>query len=95
MGGKKPQNILGMFEISPNDIDLEWDDILEKVADVLKQFKAVIESYKIEPIAFGLTKAICRIRQPAEIDGGTQPLEDAITALENVQRAECTMVSLV
>ena len=92
---KPPKNLLGIFEIIPEDMD-ELDALMENVVKpaLAKLDNVAIETYKIQLIAFGAKKIIARLIFKEAV-GGTQPLEDALTNLKEVQRAECTMVSLV
>lgn len=91
---KPPKTLLGIFDIIPEDFDA-LDDLMNNVIKpVVEKEDGLVETFKIEPIAFGAKKIIARILLK-EREGGTQPLEDAISNLEEVQRAECTMVSIV
>ena len=91
---KGPKTLLGIFEIIPDDME-GLDDLMEKIVKpTVVNAEGFVETYRIEPIAFGAKKIIARILLK-ERDGGTQPLEDALEALEEVQRAECSMVSIV
>jgi elongation factor 1-beta len=91
---KPPKTLLGVFEIIPEDMD-NLDDLMEKVVKpTVEKAEGMVETYKIIPIAFGAKKIICRIILK-EREGGTQPIEDALTNLEEVQRAEASMVSII
>ena len=91
---KPPKTLMGIFDIIPEDFD-DLDNLMNNVVKpVVEKEEGMVETYKIEPIAFGAMKIIARILFK-EREGGTQPLEDAISNLEEVQRAECTMVSII
>ena len=91
---KPPKTLLGIFEVIPEDME-GLEDLMEKlVKPAVEKADGFVETYRIEPIAFGAKKIIARIIFK-EADGGSQPLEDAIAALEEVQRAECSMVSII
>jgi translation elongation factor EF-1beta len=91
---KPPKTLLGIFDIIPEDMD-EIDALMENVVKpAVEKMNSVVETYKIQPIAFGAKKIIARLIFK-EIVGGTQPLEDAITNLEEIQRAECSMVTII
>ena len=64
------------------------------IKPTVEKADGMVETYKVQDIAFGAKKIIARIILK-ERDGGTQPLEDALMALEEVQRAECSMVSII
>ncbi|MHA1673767.1 MAG: hypothetical protein ACTSYI_09060 [Promethearchaeota archaeon] len=91
---KPPKTLMGIFDIIPEDFDA-LDDLMNNVVKAaVEKAEGMVETYKIQPIAFGAKKIIARIILK-ERTGGTQPLEDAISNLEEVQRAECTMVSII
>ena len=91
---KGPKTLLGIFDIIPEDME-GLDELMENtVKPAVKEADGFVETYRIEPIAFGAKKIIARILLK-EREGGTQPLEDAISGLEEIQRAECSMVSIV
>lgn len=91
---KGPKTLLGIFDIIPEDME-GLDDLMENIVKpAVKDADGFVETYRIEPIAFGAKKIIARILLK-EREGGTQPLEDAISNLEEIQRAECSIVSIV
>jgi elongation factor 1-beta len=89
---KEIKELLGIFDILPEDEETDLNLLLEKTKEILKPFNARLDSYRIEEIAYGLKKIVAKIIFP-EKEGGTQPLEDALTNMGNVQRAECQIVS--
>ncbi|WP_457558432.1 hypothetical protein [Candidatus Harpocratesius sp.] len=91
---KGPKTLLGIFDIIPEDFEGLEDLMNNVVKPIVEKAGGMVETFKIEPIAFGAKKIIARILLK-EREGGTQPLEDAIASLEQVQRAECTMVSII
>ena len=97
MGDKKEKKhyVLAVTKVLPDDIDTDLEKLKGKIAETLKPLNTVIEQSRIEPIAFGLKALIVRLVIPEETEGGTQPIEDAIEALEEVQRVEVTMVSRI
>ena len=91
---KGPKTLMGIFEIIPEDME-GLDELMENVIKpAVAKADGMVETFKVQPIAFGAKKIIARIILK-EREGGTQPLEDAITALEEVQRAECGMVTII
>jgi len=91
---KGPKTLLGVFEIIPDDME-GLDELMEKIIKpTVEKADGMIETYKIQDIAFGAKKIICRIILK-ERDGGTQHIEDALMALEEVQRAECPMITII
>jgi len=91
---KGPKTLLGIFEIIPDDME-GLDELMENIIKpAVKEADGMVEAFKVQPIAFGAKKIIARILLK-EREGGTQPLEDAISALKEVQRAECGMVTII
>ena len=98
---KGPKTLLGVFDIIPDPDEL--DDLEEatlgklmeeKVKPIVVAEEGMIETFRVEELAFGAKKIVARILLK-EKEGGTTPLEDAISDLPEVQRAECGMVSIV
>jgi len=92
---KKQHWVIAITKVLPEEVmsDDELMALKEKIAEVLKPLKTDIEAARIEPIAFGLSALIVRLKIPEETEGGTQPAEDAIQTVEGVQRVEVMMVS--
>ena len=97
MGDKKEKQhyVLAITKVLPDDIETDLDALREKIVEVLKPLNTILEASRIEPIAYGLSALIVRLVIPEETVGGTQPIEDAIESLEEVQRVEVTMVTRV
>ncbi len=91
----RKHSVLGIFEILPEEVDEDLDALIEKVdAYLMENWRAYVDSYSLQEVAFGLKKIIAKIDMPEDIQGGTEPVEMGI--MENVsgiQRAECGMVS--
>ncbi|MHA1821713.1 MAG: elongation factor 1-beta [Promethearchaeota archaeon] len=97
MGDKKkePHFVIAITKVLPEEVidDDALYALRDKIAEKIKEFNTVIETSKLEPIAFGLKALIIRLKIPEETVGGTQPIEDAIESIEGVQRVEVMMVS--
>jgi len=79
---KGPKTLLGIFEIIPDDME-GLDELMEKVIKpTVEKADGMVETYQIQSIL-------------KERDGGTKPIEDALMALEEVQRAECPMITII
>jgi elongation factor 1-beta len=89
---KEKKMLLGIFNILPEDEDTDLDKLVEKTKEVIKPFDAELQGHRIQEVAYGLKKIIAHIIFP-EMDGGTEPLENALMDMGDVQRAECEMVS--
>lgn len=91
---KPPKTLLGVFEIIPEDME-GLDDLMNNIVKpVLSEMNCHVETFKEVPIAFGAKKIVARLIFKEAV-GGTQPLEDAISNLEEIQRAECSMVTII
>ena len=85
--------VIAIIKVLPDDIDTNLENLKGKIIEVLKPLDTELETSKVEPIAFGLNALNIRVKIPEETEGGTQPVEDALEALEEVQRVEVVMVS--
>jgi translation elongation factor aEF-1 beta len=77
---------VALIDVIPEEIDLDFEDFVSKLKNVLPD-NAVIESYEIKPVAFGLKKARLRIRYPEEW-GGTDRVEELLGKVEGIQGIE-------
>jgi elongation factor 1-beta len=73
--------------------DAELDALVEELKVAIKPLNSIIEKTAPVPIAFGLRALSVRVKMPEATEGGTQPLEDAMSALEKVQRVEVELVT--
>jgi translation elongation factor EF-1beta len=91
----RKHSVLGIFEILPEEVDEDLDALIEKVdAYLMENWRAYVESYSLQEVAFGLKKIIAKIDMPEDIVGGTEPVEIGIMEkVPGIQRAECGMVS--
>jgi len=64
---------VALIDVIPEDINVNFEELVLKLKNVLTD-NAVIESYDIKPVAFGLKKARVRVRYPEEW-GGTDKVE--------------------
>ena len=56
---------VALIDVIPEDVDVNFEELVSKLRSVLTD-NAVIESYDIKPVAFGLKKARVRVRYPEE-----------------------------
>ena len=75
----------------PEDIDVDLEDLLERVKRVIPDGTDV-RATEITPVAFGL-KALRMNVARDEAMGGTDDIESAIGALTGVAQVEVEMVS--
>lgn len=87
-----PKNVLAIIKVLPEDVDTDLDALAGEIERAMPE-NCTIEKKETEPIAFGLKALKIRVKAPADL-GGTDPIEEAIQALDGVQRVETLMVSL-
>lgn len=79
------------LKIMPDGIDMNMDDLLERVKGAIPEGTDV-RANEVIPVAFGL-KALRMNVVREESMGGTDDIEAAITALDGVAQVEVEMVS--
>ncbi len=79
------------LKIMPDGIDVNMDDLLERVKGAIPEGTDV-GANEVIPVAFGL-KALRMNVVREESMGGTDDIEAAITALDGVTQVEVEMVS--
>ena len=79
----KMGEFVALIDVIPEDIDVNFEELVSKLRSVLTD-NAVIESYDIKPVAFGLKKARVRVRYPEEW-GGTDKVEELFKQVEGIQ----------
>ncbi len=77
----------------PEGVEVDLDDLLARIKDVVPEGTDV-RANEIVPVAFGL-KAIRMNVAREESMGGTDDIEEAISALEGVSQVEVEMVSRI
>ncbi|MFX1418679.1 MAG: elongation factor 1-beta [Promethearchaeota archaeon] len=77
---------VALFDIVPEDTDINFEEFVGKLKKVLPETCA-IEHYDILPVAFGLKKARIRVRYPEEW-GGTDRLEELFSQVDGIQGIE-------
>ncbi len=82
---------VALIDVIPEDIDVNFEGLVSKLRNVLID-NAVIESYDIKPVAFGLKKARVRVRYPEEW-GGTDKVEELFRQVEGIQGIEAIAFS--
>ena len=84
-------NVVVQMKVLPVGIEVDLTKLVEQINDVLPEG---VKIYKVteEHIAFGLKCLKVTVIQP-EAEGGTDPVENAISSIEEVQRVEVELVS--
>ena len=76
-------NVIATIKIMPEDIDVDLEALSKKVSELGGT------SISTQPIAFGLKAIICNFTVP-DGEGGTQDVEDKLSALEGVSEVQVT-----
>ena len=79
------------MKIMPDGVEIDLDNLLEQIKSVIPEGTDV-GAVETQPIAFGL-KAIRMNLVRDESLGGTDDIEEAISAVEGVAQVEVEMVS--
>ena len=79
------------MKIMPDGVEIDLDNLLERIKSVVPEGTDV-GAVETKPVAFGL-KAIRMNLVRDESMGGTDDLEEAISAVEGVAQVEVEMVS--
>ncbi len=103
---KKKEKVEGtnvaLIRVLPEDVDIDLIKLKEQITKVLlEDIKDLEGNHKVcqllvckeEPIAFGLKALNLQVSMPEFMTGGTQPVEDALSKLPGVQRAEVGIVT--
>jgi elongation factor 1-beta len=79
------------LRVMPEDVDVDLDDLLDRIKKVIPDGTDV-RATEIVPFAFGL-KALRMNVARDESMGGTDDIEEAISAQDGVSQVEVEMVS--
>ncbi|OLS14589.1 MAG: elongation factor 1-beta [Promethearchaeota archaeon CR_4] len=87
-----PKFVIAIMKVLPDDVDT---DLVKLLQAIKKKMPAGCEVVKDEtvPIAFGLSALKFQVKIPYGMEGGTQPVEDALSGITGVQRVETEVVS--
>ncbi|MHA2432100.1 MAG: elongation factor 1-beta [Candidatus Thorarchaeota archaeon] len=79
------------LKIMPDDVDVDLDGLLELIREVIPE-GTDIRATEIAPVAFGLNALRMNVAREESM-GGTDDIENAISALEGVAQVEVERVS--
>ncbi len=84
-------DVVVQMKVLPEGIEVDLNKLQDKIKEVLPEG---VKIYKIieEPVAFGLKCLKVTVTMPDAI-GGTDPVETAISSIEDVSRVEVEIVS--
>ncbi|BFI73182.1 elongation factor 1-beta [Nanoarchaeota archaeon] len=81
------------LKISPNDVDVNLENINEKAKEKIKEFGGQYLSHEIQPIAFGLNALLIKFLYPDQ-EFSEEELLEKINSIEGVSNSEIVSVSL-
>jgi len=87
--------VVVFLRVLPIDVNVDIESLKDKIQDAISKLGGgfLLQSYKIEPIAFGLKALKLTVLIPEETEGGTYSLEEAIKSVEGVSEVEVEFVS--
>ncbi|MEM1933150.1 MAG: elongation factor 1-beta [Desulfurococcaceae archaeon] len=83
--------LLVIMKVLPTDIEINLEELYERIKKNLPEIYEV-KGFDLIPIAFGLTALRLYVFMPENIEGGTEPLENAILNVEGVSQVEVEIV---
>lgn len=86
------KNVLAVIKVYPEGDDSSIEDIRAQAEKVLPPGHK-IGKVDEEELAFGLKCLVLYIIMPEETEGGTEPLEKALSTIKGVGRVETEMVT--
>ncbi len=86
--------VLVVVKVYPESIELEPSVVVERIRSNLPQGVELL-SYDVEPVAFGLNALRLYLAMPEETEGGTEPIEEAISSTEGVSNVDVELVHRV
>ena len=85
--------VIAELHVMPIDVNVDFNQVIEKIKEVMPA-SADFKDSKIEPIAFGLKKAILSIIID-DAEGATQTVEDAIKTVPGVEEVKVERATLL
>jgi elongation factor 1-beta len=90
-------NVMVILRVLPADVEVDIEDLRRRIQMAISKLGGsfALQSYKIEPIAFGLSALRLAVVMPEETEGGTYSLEEAVQSVEGVGEVEVEAVSRI
>ncbi|MHA1229828.1 MAG: elongation factor 1-beta [Candidatus Helarchaeota archaeon] len=82
------------LKVLPEDIDTDLEELLKKIGSILPEDVGIYK-YDILPVAFGLKVLKLTVIMPEDKEGGPDSTVEAIEKLDEVQRVEIGLMSLI
>lgn len=86
---------MALLRVLPADVDVDIEKLRKRIEEAIAKLGQgyMLQSYRVEPIAFGLNALKILILMREETEGGTYSLEEAIKSIEGVGEVEVEFVS--
>ncbi|MHA1751942.1 MAG: elongation factor 1-beta [Candidatus Helarchaeota archaeon] len=88
------KKVMVQLKVLPEDIDTDLEELLKKIGTILPEDIGIYK-YDIQPVAFGLKVLKLTVFMPENKEGGPDSAVELIEKLEDVQRVEIGLVSLI
>lgn len=89
-----PKKVMVQLKVLPEDIETDLEELLKKIGNMLPEDVGIYK-YDIQPVAFGLKALKLVVVMPEDKKDGPDETAKLIEGLEEVQRAEIGLVSLI
>ncbi len=89
--------VMVLLRVLPSDVEVDVEGLKERIQTEIAKLGGgfALQSYGVEPIAFGLKALKLAIVMPEETEGGTYLLEEVIRGVEGVGEVEVEVVSRI
>jgi len=93
----KVAKVMVILRVLPSDVEVDVEGLKERIQMEIAKLgeEFALQSYRVEPIAFGLKALKLAIVMPEETEGGTYLLEEVIRGVEGVGEVEVEVVSRI
>jgi len=89
--------VMVILRVLPADVEVDVEGLRGRIQTAISRLGEgfTLQSYKVEPVAFGLKALRLALVMPEETEGGTYLLEEALRGVEGVGEVEVEVVSRV
>jgi elongation factor 1-beta len=89
-----PKKVMVQLKVLPEDVETDLEELLKKIGNMLPEDVGIYK-YDIQPVAFGLKALKLVVVMPEDKKNGPDETVKLIEGLEEVQRAEIGLISLI
>ncbi len=86
--------VMAKIKVMPKSPEVNKEELKSKIKEVVENTDAICRDIVDEPLAFGLY-AIYVLVEMEDKEGGTEPVENALSNLDDVESVEVESISLV